>query len=148
VPNRAGDYRARLKYGLGLWTRLVYAKEPSGICPRCLARKWHDAAHCFAKGPYRSLCLEPDNGAPLCRPCHRRVDCDHHAKEQFFTAYMGPDKYERLRLLAMTRSKMDLGLSILALEADVASLPKEGRWRCITCRAWWTRWTTPPCGPK
>jgi hypothetical protein len=52
------------------------------------------------------------------------VDCDHHAKEQFFTAYMGPDRYERLRLLALTRSKMDLGLTLLLLEADVASLPR------------------------
>ena len=116
MPSAAGDYRSRLKYGLDLWRKLVYAKEPSGVCPCCLKREWHDAAHCFAKGPYRSLCLEPSNGAPLCRPCHRRIDSDHHAKQQFFTAYIGPAEYERLRLLAMSRSKMDLGLTLLLLE--------------------------------
>ncbi len=119
VPNRAGDYRARMKYGLTLWTKLQYAKEPSGICPRCFRRKWHDAAHCFARGPYPSLALEPDGGAPLCRPCHRRVDSDHHAKREFFLAYMGPDKYARLELLARCRSKMDLGLTLLLLEDEL-----------------------------
>jgi len=122
IPNRAGDYKARLKYGLGLWAKLIKAKEPSGVCPRCYARKWSDAAHCFIKGKYRSLALELDNGAPLCRPCHRAIDSDHLAKERFFVAYMGPDRYERLRLLALTRSKMDLGLSLLSLETEAANL--------------------------
>ncbi len=119
VPNRQGDYRARVKYGLELWRHLIYAKEPSGICPRCFARKWHEAAHCWAKGPYRSLCLELDNGAPLCRACHNRIDSDHHSKREFFLAYMGPDKYSRLELLARTRSKMNLGLTLLYLESEM-----------------------------
>jgi hypothetical protein len=109
-----------------LWTKLQYAKEPSGICPRCFKRKWHDAAHCWTRGGYRSLCLEIDNGAPLCRPCHDRVDCDHHAKREFFMAYMGPDKYERLDLLARTRSKMELGLTLLLLEDEVERLAVRG----------------------
>ena len=116
VPLRYGDYRARLKYGLQLWAKLIKLKEPSGICPRCFKRPWYDAAHCWNRGRHRALCLELDNGAPLCRVCHRIVDSDHHAKEQFFVSYMGQDKYERLRLLAMTRSKMALDLTLLFLE--------------------------------
>jgi hypothetical protein len=117
VPARHGDYRARYNYGLKLWARLVKAKEPSGVCPRCLKRPWVESAHCWIKGAYRSLALDLDNGAPLCRSCHRKIDSDHYAKERFFTAYIGPDRYERLRLLAITRSKMDLDLTLLLLEA-------------------------------
>ena len=72
--------------------------------------------HCFAKGPYPGLRYEPSNGAPGCRACHRRLDSDHHAKVEFFVRYIGAAEYERLRLLAMTRTKVDLGLAILDLE--------------------------------
>lgn len=118
MPNAKGDYKARLSYGLKLWAKLIKAKEPSGVCPACMRRAWHDSAHCFIKGRYRALCLDLDNGAPLCRACHSAIDCDQHAKREFFVAYMGPDKYERLRLLAMSRAKMDLGLTLMLLEAE------------------------------
>jgi hypothetical protein len=124
VPNKHGDHRARLRYGLSLWAKLVKAKEPSGICPRCFKRRWHDAAHCWTRGAYPALQLELDGGAPLCRPCHRRVDSDHQAKTDFFIAYMGPDKYKRLRLLARSRGKMDLSLTLLFLETEVEQLSR------------------------
>ncbi|HEX6038886.1 hypothetical protein [Longimicrobium sp.] len=116
IPKALGTHRERVKYANDLWRRLIYAKEPSGICPRCRARKWHDAAHCFAKGPYPALRFELENGAPLCRPCHTRVDSDHHAKVEFFTRYIGAVEYERLRLRALSRAKSDLALTILYLE--------------------------------
>lgn len=119
VPNKHGDHRARLRYGLSLWAKLVNAKEPSGICPRCFKRRWHDAAHCWARGPYPWMQLDLDNGAPLCRACHDRVDNDHHGKREFFMTYMGPDKYERLELLAQARGKMDLALTLLLLEQEM-----------------------------
>lgn len=102
----------------GLWRRLVRAKEPSGVCPVCLKRAWSDAMHGFAKGMYPRVRWEPDNGAPGCRPCHRRIDSDHNAKLEFWLRYIGPERYERLRLLAMSRpgSKLDLRLIVLSLE--------------------------------
>jgi len=118
MPAVYGDHRARHKYALGLWAKLIKAKEPSGVCPACMKRRWVESAHCFIKGRYRALSLELDNGAPLCRACHRAIDCDQHAKREFFVAYIGPDKYERLRLLALARAKMDLGLTIMLLEAE------------------------------
>ena len=116
LPIRLGSHRERVKYADELWKKLIRAKEPSGVCPRCFKRKWSDAAHCWAKGPYPALRHEPSNGAPLCRPCHGRIDSDHQAKEDFFVAYMGPVEYERLKLRAQTRSKGDLALTILELE--------------------------------
>jgi hypothetical protein len=105
-----------VKYANSLWRDLIRAKEPSGICPVCRKRPWHDAMHGFAKGPYPALRFELDNGAPGCRACHRRVDSDHHAKVEFWTRYIGAERYERLRLRAMSRAKTDLTLTIMSLE--------------------------------
>lgn len=116
VPARHGDYRARYNYGLKLWARIIKAKAVSRLCPRCQRRPWIESAHCFIKGKYRALALDLQNGAPLCRSCHRLIDSDHLAKEQFFCEYIGPEAYERLRLRAMSRSKMDLELTLLHLE--------------------------------
>lgn len=74
--------------------------------------------HCWPKGPYRALSLELSNGCPGCRPCHRRLDSDHHAKREFFIGHVGPVEYERLRLMAMGRAKMDVDMAILELEAE------------------------------
>jgi hypothetical protein len=121
TANRLGDHREMVKYAAGLWVKVIRAKEPSGICPRCMVRPWSDAAHCFAKGPYPSLRFELENGAPLCRPCHRRIDSDHFAKHLFFTGYIGIEGYERLTLMAQSRTKVDMGLTILFLESRVPS---------------------------
>lgn len=118
AADRHGDHRARVKYANDLWRRLIYKKEPSGVCPRCRTRPWHEAAHCWIKGSYYRLRFDLSNGAPLCRVCHRRIDSDHHAKEEFFRRYIGDAEYERLRLLSMARglSKLDLMLVIIHLE--------------------------------
>lgn len=114
--SRLGSHRERVKYADDLWRRFIRTKEPSGVCPVCRRRRWMDAMHCFPKGRYPSLRHDPDNGAPGCRPCHRILDCDHLAKEQFFRRYMGDVKYGLLMFRAMGRSKADVGLSILLLE--------------------------------
>ncbi len=118
LPLRQGDRRQRWRYALGLWARLVKGKELSGLCPVCGKRRWFDAMHCWAKGSYRALSLEPSNGAPGCRPCHRRLDSDHHAKREFFIGYMGSVEYERLRLMAMGRARLDVDMAIMELEAE------------------------------
>lgn len=108
-------HKQRVAIANDLWRRLIYAKEPSGICPRCFTRRWRDAAHCFAKGPYPGMRFELDNGAPLCRVCHRRVDSDHQAKVLFFTHYLGAARYARLELMSQARGKTDVALTILYL---------------------------------
>lgn len=120
LPKRFGTYRERVKYANELWRHLIYRKEPTGVCPCCRRREWHDAAHCFIKGAYPHVRFELSNAAPLCRPCHRRVDYDALEKETFFRRYIGDAEYERLRLLAQSRAKSDLALVILFLEAETA----------------------------
>lgn len=122
-PAKYGSHREKVKYANDLWRRLIYAKEPSGVCPRCLTRPWHDAAHCWTKGGYPALRFDLGNGAPLCRACHRRVDSDHEAKEQFFRRYLGVE-YDRLRLRALARSRTDVGLTIVMLEAETKARTK------------------------
>lgn len=105
----------------GLWMLLQRAKEPSGVCPVCRKRRWSDAMHCFPKGHYPSLRFEPDNGAPGCRVCHRRIDSDHMAKELFFRRYLGDARYERLRLMSQVHgSKLDMQLVVMDLQARLA----------------------------
>lgn len=116
-----GTHSQKVRKANELWRLLIYGKEPSGICPRCQKRPWHDAAHFFAKGPHPTMRFELDNGAPLCRTCHRRVDSDHIAKTEFFWRYLGPERYARLELMAVARqSKQDLTLTIMYLQQETA----------------------------
>lgn len=115
VPFALVTYRKAAKDGHELWRKLVYAKEPSGICPLCLKRRHHDAMHIFPKGPYPSVRLDLDNGVPGCRTCHSRFDSDHEFKRAFAERYLGAAKYEQLRLRAQTRGKVDWGLAVLYL---------------------------------
>lgn len=118
MANPFGDHREKVKYANELWRRLVYAKEPTGLCPACRKRKWHDAAHCFIKGVHFVVRFDLDNGSPLCRVCHRRIDADHVAKEEFFRRYIGDEAYDKLRMRTLGRGKIDMGLVILLLEQE------------------------------
>lgn len=114
--------KKKLKRAADLWRDLVRAKEPSGICPRCRKRKWTDAAHCFTKGAYPGMRFEPDQGIPLCRTCHQRVDSDHHAKVELWRSYIGGVRYARLELMASAHTKLDLDLVLMDLEEQKAKL--------------------------
>ena len=111
----AGTHSQKVRKANLLWRDLIRAKEPYGLCPRCLLRPWHDAAHFFTKGAYPAMRFELDNGAPICRACHRRIDSDHEAKLEFAQRYLGPERYEALRLRAIGRGKCDVDLTIMYL---------------------------------
>jgi len=113
-------YRKGAKSGHELWRKLIYALEPSGICPICRARKHTDAMHIFGKGTYPQVRLDIENGVPGCRPCHTRFDSDHEFKREFATRYLGAERYELLRLRALTRGKTDMGLALMYLRAKSA----------------------------
>jgi hypothetical protein len=100
----------------------VYLKEPSGVCPMCFSRRWTDAAHIFPKKRYPHIRLEPDNGVPLCRHCHGEYDSDAELHRTFTIQYLGPEKYEALRLRAISRSKTDIHLAYLFLQQEHARL--------------------------
>lgn len=111
-----GSHRERVKYADGLCRQLARARVNGPACQVCGIRPWHDMMHGFAKGPYPALRHELDNLAMGCRPCHRRIDSDHLAKEQFWRRHIGDERYERLKLRAQSRAKSDLALTILHLE--------------------------------
>lgn len=124
-----GTHAQKVRKANELWRHLIYAKEPSGICPRCLKRPWHDAAHIFGKGAHPRARFELMNGAPLCRPCHRRVDSDHEAKLEFALRYLGRERYEALRLMVIARGTCDMDLTILFLRqkleaATICAVPR------------------------
>jgi hypothetical protein len=88
----------------------------------CFKRSWTDAAHIFPKGRYPHIRLDPENGVPACRPCHRIFDTDHELKVRFATQYLGPDGYERLRLRAISRGKTDVRLALMYLDRELERL--------------------------
>lgn len=114
----ASERRSRVRYCNERWRRLIYLKAPSGLCARCAKCEWHDAAHCFIKGRYAHIRFELENGAPLCRTCHRIVDSDHLAKHSFFFSYLGEVRYERLKMMAQARGKTDLRLMARWLDEE------------------------------
>jgi len=120
LPKALGTYRERVKYANHLWRRLVYKQAQDGLCVVCRKRPFVHAMHCWAKGPYPALRFDLSNGAPGCGVCHRRIDSDHHAKTEFFRPYMGETEYSRLGLLASSRAKSDLALTIMFLESETA----------------------------
>lgn len=112
---RLSVHAAKVRKANELWRHLIYRQEPSLICPRCHKRPWHDAAHCFIKGRYAHVRFDLDNGAPLCRVCHREIDSDHEAKWAFFTRYLGQERYNALHLRAIGRGKADMDLTLMHL---------------------------------
>jgi len=112
------SYRSRVKQANELWRQAIYAKSqsPTKLCLRCGIRPFADAAHCFTKGAYPHLRFDLDNGLPCCRPCHRRIDSDHFAKEQLFRAVLGDARYEALKLRAQSKAKLDMALVLVALQ--------------------------------
>jgi hypothetical protein len=111
-------YKQKVAIANDLWRRLIYRKEPSGICPRCKTRKWVEACHIFGKGAHPGMRFELENGIPLCRVCHRRIDTDHKAKELFAHFYLGEERYARLDLMSQGRGKTDMDLVILFLRGQ------------------------------
>lgn len=120
-----GTHGQKVRKANELWRHLIYAKEPSGICPRCKVRRWHDAAHFFTKGAYPAMRFELDNAAPVCRVCHRRIDSDHKAKLDFALAYLGAERYARLELMSQGRGKCDMDLTILFLQNAQLKLERD-----------------------
>ena len=118
----AGTHAQQVRKANILWRDLIRAKEPSCLCPRCLKRCWHDAAHIFTKGAYPAMRFELDNGAPLCRPCHRRIDSDHMAKLEFALRYLGLERYARLALMSQGRGKCDMPLALMYLQQQTARI--------------------------
>lgn len=111
----AGTHSQQVRTANELWRKLIYLKAPSDLCVRCHQRPWVEAAHFFAKGPYPSMRFDLDNGAPLCRSCHTRIDSDHKAKLEFAMRFIGPERYARLDLMSQARGKTDMLLTILYL---------------------------------
>jgi len=110
-------YRQKVKDANELWRHLIYKKAVDGKCAVCGTSKGLQAMHLFPKGRYPHLRFDLDNGAPGCPGCHRRLTNDHESHRDFCIRYLGSMRYERLRLMSISRSKMDIDLVMLYLKA-------------------------------
>jgi hypothetical protein len=116
MPPGLYGYRQKVKVANDLWRHLIYAKANDGRCAVCGTQKGLQAMHLFPKGRYPHLRFELDNGAPGCPGCHRRLTNDHEAHRDFCIRYLGAEKYEALRLMSISRGKVDVALVILRLQ--------------------------------
>jgi len=120
LPPPLYDHHMLKRRGDDLWRVLIYAKSEEMRCvvPWPTHSAGIQAMHYISR---RKLATrhDPDNGAPGCGSCHMRLTRDQEAHEKFFRAYLGEAKCERLRLRAMARSKTDLGITIMYLEAQL-----------------------------
>jgi len=118
MPAALYGYRQKVKEANELWRRLIYKKAVDGKrCAVCGTDKGLQAMHLFPKGRYPHLRFDLDNGAPGCPGCHRRLTNDHESHRDFCIRYLGPMRYERLRLLSISRAKMDIDMVLLYLKA-------------------------------
>jgi len=109
-------YRQKVKVANDLWRHLIYKKAKDGKCAVCGMARGLQAMHLFPKGKYPHMRFELDNGAPGCPGCHNRLTNDHEAHRNFCIRYLGRDGYERLRLMSLSRAKVDVDLVILYLK--------------------------------
>jgi hypothetical protein len=117
MPKGLYNYRMKVKVANDLWRHLIYKKAKDGACANCGTKKGLQAMHLFPKGGlYAHMRFELDNGAPGCAGCHRRMTNDHELHRQFCIRYLGEERYERLRLMSISRSKIDIDLIILYLQ--------------------------------
>ena len=116
MPPGLYSHSQKVKQANELWRHLVYKKAVDGKCAVCGTAKGLQAMHLFPKGRYPHLRFDLDNGAPGCPGCHRRLTNDHEAHRDFCIRYIGAMRYERLRLLSISRAKLDVDLVILYLK--------------------------------
>lgn len=126
MPKGLYGYRQKVKEANELWRHLIYSKAVDGKCAVCGSAKGLQAMHIFPKGRYPHLRFEETNGAPGCSGCHRRLTNDHELHRDFCIRYLGPEEYERLRLLSISRAKMDIDLVMIYLKrkTDEGNPPK------------------------
>src|SRR5882672_5175346 len=109
-------YRELVEDADALWRKLIYAKTTDGRCVVNLShQRGLQAMHLFPKGHYPHLRHDPENGAPGCPGCHIELTNDHEKHRNFCIRFLGPARYERLRLRSLSVNKVDVRLSILEL---------------------------------
>lgn len=115
MPAGLYGYRQKVKVANDLWRHLIYKKAKDGACARCGGKKGLQAMHIFPKGRYPHMRFDLDNGIPGCAGCHRLLTNDHEAHRDLASTYLGADRYERLRLLSISRAKADIDLTLIYL---------------------------------
>lgn len=129
MPGGLYGYRMKVKQANDLWRHLIYRKALDGKCAVCGTTKGLQAMHLFPKGRYPHMRFELSNGAPGCPGCHRRLTNDHEQHRDFCIRYVGGDEYERLRLMSISRVKMDIDMVLIYLRqvTDEGSATQPGR---------------------
>jgi hypothetical protein len=123
MPYGLFGYREKVKVADELWRRWVYAKAPDGACAVCHRVRGLQAMHIFSRGAHPALRHDPDNGAPGCQGCHNRLGRAHEEHRDFCIRFLGPERYERLRLRSISRAKGNVDLSIIELTQLLSQVP-------------------------
>lgn len=88
-----------------LFSRIIRSR---GYCqyPDCYNAGPYDTAHLIGRSRRATRCVE-DNAACLCRTHHQLIDSWFDEKERVVDATIGRARYDELKLLANTPSKLN-----------------------------------------
>lgn len=118
MPAPLYRYRVAVKAADRIWSQLVYTyAKPPGACARCGRNCGLQAMHIFGRKARPPVRLDPVNGIPGCPKCHLELTRDPMAHVEFCKAYLGPERYEALRLRSLCRAKVDVVAAGIALAA-------------------------------
>jgi hypothetical protein len=115
MPAPLYRHRQQVKECDALWSRLILRDATN--CKRCGLPRTLDPAHNIGRKRCLATRHDPDNGAPLCRGCHRLIHEDAEEHRAFFVKYLGPDRYNRLQGMKLWKGRVDLKLVAVALRA-------------------------------
>lgn len=122
-PEHFAAHRALELEADDLWRRIIWAKAPDGICPRCRRRRGLQAMHIVSRSHKQgALRWDESNGLPGCPGCHHELGMDHEAHRDYAIACIGRDEYDRLLLLKNGRGfRVDMRIVILHLRTYAAA---------------------------
>lgn len=88
-----------------LW-RVIVRSSNGTRCQRCNMRPGHDAHHLVSRS-YRACRWLVQNGAFLCRNCHRIVGMDGEENRALAIKLMGAERWEQLNVAKNCHVKVD-----------------------------------------
>jgi hypothetical protein len=116
MPAPLYRHRQRVKECDALWSRIILSRP--GPCECCgKSAPAYDPGHNIGRKRCLATRHDPDNGAKICRGCHRRIDEDAEEKRALFLRLLGPERYERLQMIKKCGGRVDLQLVAIGLRA-------------------------------
>lgn len=120
MPAGLERFRGQVKEADKLWSLIVRSRT-GGRCQRCYWKPGHDAHHLVSRS-YKQTRWLLDNGAHLCRGCHRLVGVDGEENRALAIRLLGVERWEQLQVTKHCRAKVDAVAAMVVLHTIAAGM--------------------------